>query len=299
MDKKLIMIIVSVILAAAAVLFIFHAIMKTGAPEESAIAAAKSASPVMDDKSIKELEDTVIKYPGSNRSASALFKLAAAYENRGDLIKARDAYRKFIETSPNSGDIAKAVESLDNLNIKIIFSPDVKEGAVIYDIQKGDTLAKIAKKFNTTVDLMIKANNLKSANIRSGNKLKVVKTKFSIVVDKSQNILSLKADGDVVKTYRVSTGANDCTPVGTFVITTKIKNPVWYTTGAVVPAASPKNILGSRWMGISKKGFGIHGTTEPQNIGKSVTAGCVRMINSDVEELYTLVPEGTEVVILD
>lgn len=67
----------------------------------------------------------------------------------------------------------------------------------------------------------------------------------------------------------------------------------------MVPFGDPKNILGSRWMGISHPGYGIHGTTEPGSIGKNVTAGCVRLKNEDVEELYSIVPEGTEVVIVD
>jgi lipoprotein-anchoring transpeptidase ErfK/SrfK len=102
-----------------------------------------------------------------------------------------------------------------------------------------------------------------------------------------------------VKTYHVSTGANNCTPVGNFKIDNKVVNPTWYTLGSVVPPDSPKNILGSRWLGLSAKGYGIHGTTEPQSIGKQVTSGCIRMKNAEVEELYQIVPEGTEVVIID
>ena len=67
----------------------------------------------------------------------------------------------------------------------------------------------------------------------------------------------------------------------------------------VIPADSPDNILGSRWMGFDLPGYGIHGTTEPESIGKSCTQGCVRMLNSEVEELYDIVPVGTEVTILD
>jgi L,D-transpeptidase ErfK/SrfK len=52
-------------------------------------------------------------------------------------------------------------------------------------------------------------------------------------------------------------------------------------------------------MGISRPSYGIHGTTDARSIGKSVSSGCVRMTNREVEELYTIVPEGTEVVILD
>ena len=46
-------------------------------------------------------------------------------------------------------------------------------------------------------------------------------------------------------------------------------------------------------------GYGIHGTIEPQNLGKQVTEGCVRMVNADVEELFIIVPTGTEVTIVD
>jgi lipoprotein-anchoring transpeptidase ErfK/SrfK len=52
-------------------------------------------------------------------------------------------------------------------------------------------------------------------------------------------------------------------------------------------------------MGIDKPSYGLHGTTEPQNLGQQVTQGCVRLSNPDVEELYSIVPLGTEVIITD
>ena len=79
----------------------------------------------------------------------------------------------------------------------------------------------------------------------------------------------------------------------------KIINPTWYKAGAVVPPGSSKNILGTRWLGLSLQGYGIHGTTDPDSIGKQATAGCVRMLNNDVEELYIIVPAGTEVTVVD
>ena len=87
--------------------------------------------------------------------------------------------------------------------------------------------------------------------------------------------------------------------MGTFKITTKLVNPVWYKSGAVVPPDSPENILGTRWMGFDLEGYGIHGTTSPESIGTQATAGCVRMLNNEVEELYTFLPQGTEVTIVD
>jgi lipoprotein-anchoring transpeptidase ErfK/SrfK len=122
---------------------------------------------------------------------------------------------------------------------------------------------------------------------------------FSILVDKSQNILILKSNEEVIKTYIVSTGANNSTPTGTFKIINKIPHPTWFKAGAVVPAGTPDNILGTRWLGFDLPGYGIHGTTEPQSLGQQVTQGCVRMANLEVEELYTIIPVGTEVTIID
>jgi lipoprotein-anchoring transpeptidase ErfK/SrfK len=118
-------------------------------------------------------------------------------------------------------------------------------------------------------------------------------------VDKSTNTLVLKGDQDILKTYTVATGSNNSTPVGTFKITDKLENPTWYKAGAVIPPGGADNQLGTRWLGINLKGYGIHGTVEPEKLGQQVTAGCIRMKNEEVEELYSLVPPGTEVTITD
>ena len=229
-----------------------------------------------------------------------LFDLAVKYDQSGDLLSVRDTYQKLIEKFPSSNNVQKAQEGLENANVRILFSTIPTPDSISYEVVKGDTLAKIAKKFSNTQDMILRANNLKSSNIVPlGRKLKVHNEKFSIAVDKSQNILTLKSADKIVKTYRVSTGVNNCTPVGAFKIINKVVDPTWYTTGSVVPANSPKNILGSRWLGLSEKGYGIHGTTEPQSIGRQVTSGCIRMKNAEVEELYQIVPEGTEVIIID
>jgi lipoprotein-anchoring transpeptidase ErfK/SrfK len=230
----------------------------------------------------------------------SLLAVAESAEKNGDLLKAREAYKKFMERFPASDKSPKAQEALENLNMKILTSSIAPPDSLIYEVKKGDNLVKIAKKFNTTVDLITKANKLKDSSIRISQKLKISGSKFSIVVDKSQNILTLKSGQDVLKTYRVSTGKNSSTPVGTYNINSKIIDPPWYPpTGGMIPSGDPKNVLGSRWLGLTKPSYGIHGTTQPESIGQSVTEGCIRMKNSDVEELYTIVPVGTEVVIVD
>ncbi|MFH1504294.1 MAG: L,D-transpeptidase family protein [Candidatus Omnitrophota bacterium] len=226
----------------------------------------------------------------------------------GKLNQAKKLYKKVMETTEGAGELNKIQEKIEEINMKIIFSSVKDECSDIYTVQPKDVLMKIARKFNTTVGLIQRANNLKSDIIRLKQKLKVNICPFSIVVDKSQNKLFLKRKGEIIKTYNVSTGKDNTTPVGTFKISNdKLRNPAWYRIGAVIPPDSPDNILGTRWMGlkgldnngIDVKGYGIHGTTKPQDLGKQITLGCVRMKNEDVEELFDIVPSGTEVTIVD
>ena len=122
---------------------------------------------------------------------------------------------------------------------------------------------------------------------------------FSIRVNKTKNILVLYFNQKSFKHYRVATGSANGTPAGQFKIVSKEENPTWYKAGTVVPPGSPANLLGTRWLGFDYPGYGIHGTTEPQSIGRHVTSGCVRMRNQEVEEIYAIIPLGTRVTITD
>lgn len=233
-------------------------------------------------------------------SESLLLAEAAESEKRADLIGLKSAYQKLVNDFSGNKDVGSWQKKLDETNIRIILSSQIVPGlSQEYVVQPLDNLTKISKQFNTTVDLIKKINNLPSDKINPGKALKIWTGKFSLLTDKSQNILMFKCNDEIIKTYNVSTGLNNSTPVGTFKITTKLVNPVWYKSGAVVPADSPENILGTRWMGFDLEGYGIHGTTSPESIGTQATAGCVRMLNNEVEELYTFIPLGTEVTVVD
>lgn len=236
---------------------------------------------------------------GKITSPAALSVQAADSLKKGNLLEAKSLYQSLINEFPNSPEIMNWKNKVEEMNIKLLFSPVLTLKSILYEIKPGDTLAKIAKEFKTTTELIIKSNNLEGDKILAGRKIKVWTAPFSIVVDKSQNTLILKTDEEIIKTYIVSTGINNSTPVGNFKIINKLPNPTWFKTGAVVAPNSPDNILGSRWLGFDLPGYGIHGTTDPQSLGKQVTQGCVRMSNSDIEELYAIVPIEIEVTIVD
>ena len=245
------------------------------------------------------LEELVATFPDSAWADDALLKLGQVYETQQQLVEARSMYRMLLERFPDSPLVPQTQARLGEINIALLFSPTVTELDTVHVVKPGDTIGKIASTYSTTIELIKRANRLKSDVIRPEQKLKILKGKFSIVVDKSQNQLLLTSDNQFIKTYPVATGKDNSTPVGTFKVVNRIPNPVWYAEHAVVPPDSPENILGTRWLGIDKQGYGIHGSIDPNAIGHQVTAGCVRMTNKDVEELFDIIPVGTEVTIVD
>ncbi len=251
------------------------------------------------DKAMKAFEIIAAQKLDPKKKEDALLKLVEICEKKNKLELVRNHYKKIIEDFPNSKFISKIQSNLESVNIKILFSSIITKDSFQYEIKTNDTLSKIAKNYNTTVELLKKSNDLKSDIIVPKRTLKVTKAKFGILVDKSQNLLFLKKSDEIMKTYRVSTGINNSTPVGKFKIEEKLISPLWYKVGAVVPPDSPEYELGKYWMGISVAGYGIHGTNDPDSIGKHITKGCIRMLNEDIEELYAIVPSGAAVVIVD
>jgi lipoprotein-anchoring transpeptidase ErfK/SrfK len=109
--------------------------------------------------------------------------------------------------------------------------------------------------------------------------------------------LAVLEDGRVLKVFPVAVGAEDSpSPDGEFQIINRLSNPTYYHPGKVIPAG-PANPLGSRWIGLSLKGYGIHGTNAPRSIGKAASHGCIRMAKRDLEQLFDLVRVGDTVVI--
>jgi lipoprotein-anchoring transpeptidase ErfK/SrfK len=116
-----------------------------------------------------------------------------------------------------------------------------------------------------------------------------------IVVSLEDRKLALVEGGVVRKVYTVAVGKPSTpSPVGTFTIERRVANPTYAHNGKVVPPG-PGNPVGTRWMGLSVHGYGIHGTNEPKSIGKAASHGCIRMAKADLEEFYELVAAGDTV----
>lgn len=116
-----------------------------------------------------------------------------------------------------------------------------------------------------------------------------------IVVSIPDHKLAVMEGDQVVKIFATAVGTSRTpSPVGSFRIVQRIPNPTWYGKGKVV-GPGKANPIGTRWIGLSVKGYGIHGTNRPASIGHDASHGCIRMRNHDVEQLFTMVAVGDPV----
>lgn len=118
-----------------------------------------------------------------------------------------------------------------------------------------------------------------------------------VLVSIADRKLAVLEDGQVIRIFSVAVGAvASPSPTGEFRIAHRLVNPTYYHPGVVIPPGKD-NPLGTRWVGLSQKGFGIHGTNQPWSVGKPTSHGCIRMRNRDIEQFFRMVRVGDTVEI--
>ncbi len=123
------------------------------------------------------------------------------------------------------------------------------------------------------------------------------RAKRQVVVSVPDRKLVVMENGAVLKVFPVAVGADvSPSPTGGFEIVSRLTDPTYYHSGVVIPAGT-NNPLGPRWVGLNKKGYGIHGTNMPGSIGKAASHGCIRMRNRDIVQFFAMVNVGDTVEI--
>ena len=118
-----------------------------------------------------------------------------------------------------------------------------------------------------------------------------------LIVNIPARKIALVEGGKVLKIYSVGVGKKSTpSPGGSFHIASHVVNPTYSHAGKVV-GPGPANPVGTRWMSIGYKGYGIHGTNRPESVGHAASHGCIRLRNRDMERLFTMVRVGDVVEI--
>ena len=217
----------------------------------------------------------------------------------GEYLEAHKALSKIYWNHPERRpDIQDRIDHTAQL---IYFSPQ-PHLMPAYVVQPGDLLSKVATKYSVPWEYLARLNRVDPQRIQAGQRLKVIKGPFSAIVDLDRYELIVHAHGYYVRRYPVGIGKDHSTPVGTFSVKNREFNPTYYGTDEetgrrfIVERDDPQNPLGERWIDLGDS-YGIHGTIDPDSIGKAESRGCIRMRNEDVEVVYDLLSIGSEVVI--
>ena len=157
-----------------------------------------------------------------------------------------------------------------------------------YVIRRGDTLSSIAASFKiTTMEILSVNRGIDPRRLSVGQIicLPIAPSPFEIIVNIGAKRLTVYRNGTIFREYIVATGKPETpTPTGIFEIVNK--------------EIDPGGPYGTRWLGLSAKGYGIHGTNNPASIGTAASNGCIRMYNEDIEALFDITSVGTIVRIL-
>jgi lipoprotein-anchoring transpeptidase ErfK/SrfK len=242
---------------------------------------------------------------------------AKAKMDAGKLLDARKVLNaSLVSGSLSPTDAAAAKQMLNKINATVVFSSQRfadDEFGGSFNVPPGAVLAKIANSHEVTPDLLMRINGISDPRrLRAGQTLKVVTGPFNALVNKSQFTLELwlgepNGKGSMyITSFPVGLGKDDSTPAGVWAIKNKLKNPAYYSPRGqgVIAADDPKNPLGEYWIGlegtdghaVGKTSYGIHGTIDPNSIGKQESMGCIRLKNEDVGQVFEMLVEGKSTV---
>ncbi|MDR0361343.1 MAG: L,D-transpeptidase family protein [Planctomycetota bacterium] len=205
---------------------------------------------------------------------------------------------------------ARIKKNLSSINDAVFFGTAPTALAQYHKVEEGELLGGIARIYRVDYESLARVNGINPNRIRAGMDLKVVTGDVGIVVRKNEKdptrgpTLTWFINGRWVREYPVCVGDGIKTPAGTYQLTSKERDPSWTNpaNGQLLANDHPENILGSRWMamkGMNTSGLGIHGTTIPDSIPGYDSAGCIRLHNRDVEELFSFARIGATVTVLE
>ena len=234
--------------------------------------------------------------------------------DEGEYINARYQLSRALKGTKDPSTRKNIQLQLATIAKELTFSRQVKPDDLtveLYHVKSGDYPAAVAKKFNITDRLFMKINGISNARLmRADKSYKVIKGPFDVVIDKKTFRLDVFLGDYYIQSYSIGLGRDNSTPPGTFLAGAKLTEPGWWGVldeksgrRVYVPHGHRENPLGDHWISLrplpqadgkqaKDSDYGIHGTNQPETIGKQASHGCIRMRNKEVAEVFDLLVTG-------
>jgi len=235
----------------------------------------------------------------------------------GAFVEARSILNSLLADINTHTNQANAIRQyLAQINETLVFSSRIIPDDPLveaYTIKSGDLLSTIAPIYRIPYQFIELINGISARRIRVGQTIKVIKGPVHVIVHKSQYRMDLFLNGPedepvYIRSFSVGVGQDNSTPEGSWIVRRagKLANPGWTNprTGQVYSPNDPQNPIGEYWIGLKGSdektrglaGYGIHGTIEPNTIGKQVSMGCVRLQPQDIAMVYTMLTNAHSTV---
>ncbi len=255
--------------------------------------------------------------PATASATQTLIRQGMKLIETGDLVKGRDTLNRVLldyarELNPHEEQIVR--DTMARVNRTLVFSKTIAPGDPLvdsYTVQSGDRLVRIAPVYKVPYQIIEHINGISANRIQVGQTLKVIKGPFHAVVVKHAFRLDLYLEGPdgrpvYITSYTVGLGEAGSTPLGLFRIGRKSEDPGWTNprTGETFSPSDPRNPIGEYWLELTGiedqtkdlRGYGIHGTIEPDSIGREASMGCIRMRDDDVQMIFNMLETGVSTV---
>lgn len=257
----------------------------------------------------------------SRADVQALLKAGEAAYERGNLLEARTLFNRVInDERAAETDRALARAKASAINEHLIFSPKVYPGepnTMSHRLARGELLSTLVSSMGLAVhsNFLARVNKLSSPDkVYEGQTLKLVRGPFHAEVRKGAFRMDVfvgdpgdRGSWTYIRSFPVGLGEADSTPVGRFRVKrgSKTEDPAWTNplTNEHYKRDDPKNPIGNYWIGIEGigddaryVGFGIHGTIDPESIGKMKSMGCVRLGDEDIRLVFEMLAEEVSLV---
>ena len=230
--------------------------------------------------------------------------------DEGKLAEAHLALSKLYDNPDLPANQAKQINDLlDRLAGTVIYSQKhYLEPA--YVTQPGDTLEKVSQRYSVPWQLLAKINGLIAPDVPTIDNttkdlplpvnmpLKVLRGPFTAVVRLDRHELTLMVEDRYAGRFRIGIGRDQPKLDGEYVVREKTLNPTYYgPDGLTLNPNDPKNPLGGAWIGLSER-IGIHGTSNPQGVGRDDNLGTICVGKRDLQDLYGILSVGSRVTVL-
>ncbi len=231
----------------------------------------------------------------------------------GAVIEARHELNRLLKTSLPEGDAAEVRRTLAQIARETIFIGKRPENDPLleqYRVKSGDALVRIARGYDVPPEAIMRFNRItQPSNLQINQPLVIPRGPFHAKIHRGKFRLDLYLQDLYVGSFPVGLGAEQGTPTGVWMVKNRLKDPTYYPPASapdkrIIPPHDPTNPLGGYWIGlegksgdaVGREGYGIHGTIEPDSIGKNASLGCVRMHAEDIALVYSVLQPGSSTV---